>query len=101
MPCLAKPQVQCALFLTLASDEFTLVPTRPRADGAVQLGITPAVTVACQTGGRRPGCAKHDHTVRPYGNNVHRDDTESAANTCYHLMRSQGKKKRQSLLTKL
>lgn len=59
-----------ALFLMPASDEFPLVPTRPGADGSVQHGITPADTVACQTGGRRPGRAKHSHTVVPYGDNV-------------------------------
>lgn len=47
-----------ALFLMPASNEFSLVPARPGADGLVQHGITPADTVACQTGGRRPVRAK-------------------------------------------
>lgn len=59
-----------ALFLMPASDESPLVPARPGADGLVQHGIAPADTVACQTGGHRPGHAKHSHTVPPYGNNV-------------------------------
>ena len=57
-------------FLMPASNEFSLVPARPGADGSVQHGITPADTVACQTGGRRPARAKRRHTVPPYGNNV-------------------------------
>lgn len=63
------------LFLTPASNEFSPVPTQPGADGLVQHGITPADTVACQTGGHRPGCAKYSHTVPPYGNNVCWDHT--------------------------
>lgn len=54
-------------FLMPASDDFSPVPARPGADGSVQHGVTPADTVACQTGGRRPGRAEHSHTVPPYG----------------------------------
>lgn len=54
-------------FLVLASDQLSPVPARPGADGVVQLGVTPADTVACQTGGGGLGCARHDHTVLPYG----------------------------------
>lgn len=67
-----------ALFLMLASDQLSPVPARPGADGLVQLGVTPADTVACQTGGCRLGCARHDHTVLPYGIKVPRDDIGEA-----------------------
>lgn len=70
MPCQAIGQSP-PFFIALACDEFTPVPSRPQADGAVQPGVAPAATAACQTGGRRPGCAKRDHTVEPYGNSVH------------------------------
>lgn len=67
-----------ALFLMLDSNEFSLVPAQPGADGSVQHGITPADTVACQTGSHRPGHAKHSHTVLPYGNNVRWDHIRQA-----------------------
>lgn len=70
MPCQAIGP-SSPFIIALASDEFTPVPSRPQADGAVQPGVAPAATAACQTGGRRPGCAKRDHTVEPYGNSVH------------------------------
>ena len=67
-----------ALFLMPASNESSLVPARPGADGMVQHGITPADTVACQTGGHRPGHGKHSHTVPPYGNSVCAERSYSA-----------------------
>lgn len=66
-----NPQVPCPFSFLHASNEFSLVPARSTGpDGLVQHGITPAGTVACQTGSHRPGHAKHSHTVLTYGNNV-------------------------------